>query len=549
MERQSGQDRYAEAETGDPPANQPQWPEAGDLWADDPVLRDHAGAAGADARLLPQEGQRLGSAEARAAGRMAERSPPTLERFDRRGARIERVAYHPAYHQLMRDGIDRGYAGLPWQGQPGGHASHAALVYMTSQVEPGVCCPMTMTYAAGAMLTGLPDLLGGITARCYDPSDQPWHAKRGLTFGMAMTEKQGGSDVRANLTRAEPDGEGYRLWGHKWFCSAPMSDGWLTLAQLPEGLSCFLVPRFLPGGGLNQVHLLRLKDKLGNRSNASAEVEYRGAWALPIGAPGDGVRAIIPMVHHTRLDTAMAPAGLMRAALAQAVHWARGRRVFGDLLVDQPLMRRVLAELVLDWEGATALGLRVAAAYDGGAPDAGFARVGVALAKFLSNKLAPQFIYECMECLGGMGFVEDTPLPMLYREAPLNSIWEGSGNVICLDVLRTLARDSGAAQALEAELDAARGGDAGYNRALAAFRQTWRFDRVDPGDARCFVEGVAQLLTASVLLRQAPGPVAEGYVSARLSGASDRGGGPSGRAYGTAAGLQTDALLARVGEV
>lgn len=533
-----------EGGAGGEPLNQPTWPDGGDLWAGDPVLRCHALAAGADAGILEASGARLGSAPLRQAGREAEANPPKLERFDRRGARIDRIAFHPAYHLLMEEGIAAGYAALPWEGGPGGYAAHAALVYLMTQVEPGVCCPLTMTCAAGAVLGPRPELVRGIAAGRYDGRALPWGQKDGLTFGMAMTEKQGGSDVRANLCRAEPDGEGVRLWGHKWFCSAPMSDGLVTLAQTDAGVGCFLVPRVLPDGGLNEVHLVRLKDKLGNRANASAEIEYHGAWALPLGAPGDGVRTIIPMVHHTRLDTAMAPPGLMRAALLQAVHWCRGRAVFGRNLVDQPLMRQVLAEMVLDWEGATALGLHVAAAYDRAGADpeaAAYARVAVALAKFLSNKLAPQLVYECMECLGGMGYVGDTPLPMLYREAPLNSIWEGSGNVICLDILRTLQKGPAAREALDRSLDAARGGDRGYDLALVAFRERWDAG-VEEGRARAFAEELAQLLTASVLLRQAPMPVAESYVALQL-------GGGCGRAYGTgpAGAVATDALLERVG--
>jgi putative acyl-CoA dehydrogenase len=317
---------------------------------------------------------------------------------------------------------------------------------------------MTMTYAAVPALKAAPELAADwvpkLTARDYDASVAPVTEKRAATLGMAMTEKQGGSDVRSNATRADRDGGAWRLTGHKWFCSAPMSDGFLTLAQTGSGLSCFLVPRWLPDGTRNAIHLMRLKDKLGNRANASAEIEYHGARAHLVGEEGRGIPAILTMVHHTRLDTAVAPAGLMRAALDHLGHWVTHRTAFQRRLIDQPLMRALLADLVLDWEGAAALAFHVARAFDD--PErAPFARIAVALAKFLNNKLAPRVIVEAMEGLGGMGYVEDTPLPMLYREAPLNGIWEGSGNVICLDILRTLGREPEAAALLAADLDAA----------------------------------------------------------------------------------------------
>ena len=315
--------------------------------------------------------------------------------------------------------------------------------------------------------------------------------------------------------------------------------GFLTLAQAPGGLTCFLVPRWLEGER-NSIHLMRLKDKLGNKSNASSEIEYHDALAYQLGEEGAGVRTILEMVHHTRLDTAMAPAGLMRAALSEAHHWVTHRSAFQRRLIDQPLMQAVLSDLVLDWEGALTLGMRVAQAFDGQTPEAkAFARIGVALAKFLNNKRCPVVVAEAMEVLGGMGYVEDTPLPLIYREAPLNSIWEGSGNVICLDVLRTLARDPLAAEVLQAELDSATGVDRGYDAALAAHRDRW------PGlppeaEARWYVERMALLLTASQLLRRAPGAVADGFIATRLSA-------ESGRIPGSVAGLDTDALLAGLG--
>jgi putative acyl-CoA dehydrogenase len=486
-----------------------------DLWSADPVLQAHAKGA-----AVQDVARRLGTAEVAEWGREANRRLPELRLFDAGGRRLDEVAFTDAYHRLMRLGLEAGYAAGPWTG--GTHLTHAAQVYLASQVEPGTCCPMTMTYAAvPALRAAAPDLAAHwvpkLTTCAYDPSVAPLSAKRAATLGMAMTEKQGGSDVRANTTRAEPAGEAWSLTGHKWFCSAPMSDGFLTLAQTDEGLSCFLVPRWREDGTRNAIHIQRLKDKLGNRANASAEIEYHGATAFLVGDEGQGVRAILRMVHHTRLDTAMAPAGLMRAALDHLAHWVMHRTVFQRRLADQPLMRSLLADLALDWEGATALGLHVARAFDDPAR-APFARLAVALAKYLNNKLAPRVIAEAMEGLGGMGYVEDTPLPMLYREAPLNGIWEGSGNVICLDILRTLAREPEAGAQLMADLDAARGADRRYDAVLDDHLARW------PGlpaeaEARWFAERTALLLTASVLIRQAPAPVADAFVATRLAGA------------------------------
>ena len=437
----------------------------------------------------------------REAARDAQTRKPELRLFDRGGRRIDEVHFHPGYHALMALGLEAGYAATAWDGT-GSHLKHAAMNYLMGQVEPGVCCPMTMTYAAVPALDADSDLAAlwrpRLTARAYDPSRRAAAEKTAVTLGMAMTEKQGGSDVRANSTWAEPDGGMYRLQGHKWFCSAPMCDGFLTLAHLPQGITCFLVPRWLPDGARNAFTILRLKDKLGNTANASSEIEYDGTLAHRLGEPGRGVQTIIEMVHHTRLDTATAPAALMRAALAEALHWARGRSVFQRRLIDQPLMRAVLADLALEAEGALRLALDVARAFDDPARRP-YARLTVALAKFLSNKRAPAMIYECMECLGGMGYVEDTPLPMLYREAPLNSIWEGSGNVICLDILRTLHREPQAKAQLDARLDAARGQDARFDAALDAHRARWP-GAVPEAQARWFAESLALLLTGAVMV-------------------------------------------------
>ena len=506
---------------------------ARDPWADDETLR---GLMGADAELAAF-GAALADPGVREAARDAQTRLPELRAFDRAGRRIDEVHFHPGYHRLMALGLEAGYAACAWQ-EGGSHARHAAFVYMLSQVEPGVCCPMTMTYAAVPALAA-DDALAALwrprlIAPGYDPTHRAVSEKSAATMGMAMTEKQGGSDVRANSTRAVPDGEGYRLTGHKWFCSAPMCDGFLTLAQAGGGLTCFLVPRWLPDGTRNPFNILRLKDKLGNRANASAEIEYANTYAHRLGEEGRGVATIIEMVHHTRLDTALAPAGLMRAALVEALDWAGGRTVFQRRLVDQPLMRAVLADLALDSEAALMLGLEVARAFD--EPERRpYARLAVALAKFQSNKRAPGMIYECMEVLGGMGYVEETPLPMLYREAPLNSIWEGSGNVICLDILRTLAREPAAGEQLNARLDTARGQEARFDAALAAHRNRW--PALPPeAEARWFGESLAQLLTAAVLIDRSP--IAEAYLAARLDG-------PRGQIAGAMQAMEAQAVLER----
>ncbi|MBW7923068.1 MAG: acyl-CoA dehydrogenase family protein [Rubellimicrobium sp.] len=525
-------------------ANQPPDPGDRDLWADDPLLRHFAGHAGADARALAAYGAALGTVELRQAARDANRNLPELRLFDAGGRRLDEVAFHPAWHRFMGLSAAAGYHSTPWEGAPGGHATHAAMVLLASEVEPGHCCPLTMT-AAGVPLLRAASGIGAawlpkVLARDHDPAVAPAGAKRALTLGMAMTEKQGGSDLRTNATRAERAGDLWRLTGHKWFCSAPMSDGFFTLAQTGAGLSCFLVPRWLEGGR-NGIRLMRLKDKLGNRSNASAEIEYDGALAHLVGDEGAGVRVILEMVHHTRLDTALAPVGLMRAALREALWWVTHRTAFQRRLIDQPLMRAVLADLTLDWAGALALGLHVARAFDGTTPEArAFARIGVAVAKVMANKLCPVVVAEAMEALGGMGYIEDTGLPLLYREAPLNGIWEGAANVICLDALRSLSREPLTAAVLAAELDAARGLAVEYDAALDLYRARWP-GPVPEAEARWFVERTGLLLGASVLLRHGPAALAEAFVATRLA--------PDGRGRlaGAVAGIDADAVLAAAG--
>ncbi|THH35874.1 DNA alkylation response protein [Aliishimia ponticola] len=499
--------------------NQPPAPGDRNLWQDDPVARQILRGSAAQDEALGRYGAQMGRAEMQAAARDANRHLPELRLFDTGGRRLDEVAFHPAYHRFLEISVGAGYAALPWEGAQNAHAQHACMVYMANQVEPGHSCPLAMTYAAVPVIRraeGLdPHWAAGLVSHEYDPSVRPAAQKRGLTLGMAMTEKQGGSDVRANTTMAVPDGAAWRLTGHKWFCSAPMSDGFLTLAQTSEGLTCFLVPRWLDGAR-NGIRLQRLKDKLGNRSNASSEIEYVDALAYAVGAPGDGVRTIVEMVHHTRLDTAMAPAGLMRAALREAHHWVTHRSVFQKRLIDQPLMQAVLADLSLDWAGSLALGLDVARHFGSDRPeDQAFARIGVAVAKYLANKLCPLVTVEAMEVMGGMGYIEDTPMPMLYREAPLNGIWEGSGNVICLDALRSLHRDPAAADALRNRLDGAMGLDATFDAALADYRARW--DKgVAEAEARWFVEQTGLLLSAAALMRSAPATVAEAFTATRL---------------------------------
>ncbi len=522
--------------------NQPAPRSETDLWADDPVLQDAVTSAGGDTDVAARAGATLGRADLREAGREAQRVKPELVAFDRTGRRLDEVRYHPAYHRLLSTAVELGYTALPWEGAAGGHVTHAAILYCLTQTEPGVCCPLTMTYAGVPALAANAGLEAvwrpRLTSRNYDPTAAPISDKESATMGMAMTEKQGGSDVRANTTTAQPDGDVYRLNGHKWFCSAPMSDGFLTLAQTAGGLTCFLVPRWLEGQR-NTINIMRLKDKLGNHANASVELEYVDALGWRLGGEGRGVATIIEMVHHTRLDCAVAPAALMRAAIDEAYWWARHRQAFKRLLVDQPLMQVVLADLVLDWEGAVALAFRAAHAFDqDGTEDRILARLVVALAKFLNNKRCVRVTYEAMECLGGAGYVEETPMPMLYREAPLNSIWEGSGNVICLDVLRTLVEEPLAGEMLGDELRSAAGVDRRYDEALAAHESRW------PGlpteqEARWFTESWANLLTASILVRFAPAPVADGYIATRVAG-------ERGHVVGSVAGLDTSALLARI---
>ena len=503
--------------------NQPPPFEPRDLWTDDLALREAVAREGASAfaSRLAAYGALAGD-ELYRLGFDANRDRPRLRTHDRHGRRIDTVEFHPAYHRLMEAAKAHGVAGLSWhEPGPGAHVARATLSYLHHQAEAGTSCPLTMTHAAVPVLQREPRLAhwaAKAAAPHYDPRDIPIADKAGITLGMGMTEKQGGSDVRANTTTATPRGDAYALVGHKWFFSAPMCDGFLVLAQAPAGLSCFLMPRRLDDGDRNAFRLMRLKDKLGDGSNASSEVEFTGAHAWRVGEEGRGVATIIEMVMLTRLDCMLGSAAEMRMALAQALHHAHHRRAFGKPLVAHALMRNVLADLALEAEAALVFALRVARAVDAAPHDAGeaaFARIATAAGKYWICKRAPAFVNEAQECLGGAGYVEDSILPRLYRQAPLNSIWEGSGNIQCLDVLRTLVREPGVLGVVDRELASAAGTDAAYD----AFVDRLRAALAATGEAgaRRLVERLALALQAAVLLR-AGSPVAPLFVRSRLAG-------------------------------
>lgn len=516
------------------------------LWADDVALADAVQREGGAAFIgaLQAYGGIAGDTLYRL-GFDANRDRPRLRTHDAQGHRIDTVEFHPAYHQLMDLAKRHGVAGLSWQdGRPGAHVARAALSFLHHQAEAGTSCPLTMTHAAVAVLRQDPllaDWAEKAAAPVYDPRDVPMADKAGITLGMGMTEKQGGSDVRSNTTRAELREDGsYALVGHKWFFSAPMSDAFLVLAQAPAGLTCFLMPRRLANGNRNAFRVMRLKDKLGDWSNASSEVELCGAWARRVGEEGRGVATIIGMVMMTRLDCMLGAAAEMRMALAQALHHTRHRSAFGRRLSEQPLMANVLADLAIESEAATAFAMRVARAVDQAphdAHEAAFARIATAVGKYWVCKRAAVFVNEAQECLGGAGYVEESMLPRLYRQAPLNSIWEGSGNIQCLDVLRALAREPQALPVLEAELETVSGIDASYDAAVQALRAVLSATPSE-AQARVVSERLALLLQAAVLLR-AQSPVAEAFVRSRLAG-------EHGMAFGTLPeGIDLHAVMAR----
>jgi putative acyl-CoA dehydrogenase len=524
------------------------------------ALRREGGAWAAE--RASEVGGFAGSSRAQLAGRQANENPPQLRTHDRFGDRIDEVEFHPAWHELLGAAVGFGLHASPWrEPRPGAHVARAAMFMAFSQAEAGVGCPISMTYSAIPALRRQPEVAAEWEPRLnslrYDGERlRPAPDKAGALCGMGMTEKQGGSDVRANTTTATPiDGGGpggeYELTGHKWFMSAPMCDAFLVLAQAEGGLSCLLLPRFTPDGERNAIHLQRLKDKLGNRSNASSEVEFRAAWARMIGEEGRGVATIIEMVNHTRLDCALGAATGMRAGTAQAIHHAQGRAAFGRLLVDQPLMQNVLADLAIESEAATIAAMRLARAFDeahagaeprsapgasgsaGSEPgadreDAGsdLRRIATPVLKYWLCKRAPGHAGEALECLGGNGYVEESGMPRLYRESPLNGIWEGSGNVQCLDVLRAIVRSPGSLEAYFGEVAEASGGERRLDAAAVALRDELADTDALEARARRVVERMALVLQGSLMVRFADPAVADAFCATRL-------GDDWGRAYGT----------------
>ncbi|MDP2618921.1 MAG: acyl-CoA dehydrogenase family protein [Hyphomicrobiales bacterium] len=534
-----------------------------ELFDADLPLREAARREGAgETADLSEFGRLLGTAQILEEGRIANVCAPTLHAFDASGNRRDRIEFHPAYHAFMRRSTTQGLHSAAWEHlltgkapAPSRFVRRLAGIYMMSEVEPGHLCPITMTHACVAPLIAEKRLseasvwLPKILSRAYDPAFKPMAEKQGVTIGMGMTEKQGGTDVRANTTKAEPAGEGeYRLTGHKWFMSAPMCDAFLMLAQAPGGLSCFFVPRFRPDGKINAIRLIRLKDKLGNRSNASCEVELAGAHGFLVGEEGRGVATIIEMVTLTRLDCAASSAGLMRWGLANALHHARHRSVFQKRLADQPMMQSVLADMALDVEAAVALAFRLGRAFDRAGKDeqeAAYARFMTPITKYWCCKITPRLACEAMECMGGNGYVEEAPLARLYREAPLNAIWEGSGNVMCLDMLRAFDKDRAAADGVLAGLFEAAGG----NMLITAALQQAGAILADAGraetQARFAVEQIA-LAAASVLLKEAaPGEVADSFITARLGGSFSYTYGAFGGSFGGAGSAEARAILKR----
>ena len=519
--------------------------------ADSPALLEalHREGAGWAEDELQAVGRLAGSAEAQEWGRLAEGHPPVLHSFDRYGNRIDEVEYDSAYHHLMEHAVGFGLHASPWSdGRPGAHVSRAAKFLAWTATDAGHGCPISMTYAVVPALRANPELSARyeplLTSRDYDFGSRPPLTKRGLIAGMSMTEKQGGSDVRANTTRAQPIADGsYRITGHKWFTSAPMSDLFLVLAQAPGGLSCFLMPRVLPDGSLNGMQVQRLKEKLGNKSNASSEIEYDDAVAWMVGDEGRGVRTIVEMVNMTRLDCTIGAAAGMQLGLFEAVHHATHRKAFGKYLIDQPLMRNVLADLAIETEAAIAVAMRLAGATDragqGDEREALFRRVGLASSKYYVCKRGPVHAAEAMECLGGNGYSEDSGMPRLYREAPVLSVWEGSGNVAALDTLRAMAKQPESVEVFFDELDAGGGADSRLDAAVGRLRhQLGDLDAMEHR-ARTIAESMAMALQGTLLVRFGHPAVADAYCASRL-------GGDWGVAFGTLpTGVDTSAILER----
>ena len=517
--------------------------------ADDPTLLaglERAGAGWASDELH-ELGRLAGGEQAQEWGRVVNENEPVLRTHDRYGHRIDEVEFHPYWHGLMTVAVSHGLHGTPWQDPRAGvHAARAAKFYVWGQVEAGHSCPISMTYAAIPALRANPELAARyeplLAATEYDFGLREPSTKRGLIAGMSMTEKQGGSDVRANTTTATPSADGsYTLVGHKWFTSAPMSDMFLTLAQAPGGLSCFLLPRVLPDGSRNPIRLQRLKDKLGNRSNASSEIEYDHAVGWLVGEEGRGVRTIIEMVNNTRLDCTLGSASGMRLGAVRAIHHATHRHAFGKALVDQPLMANVLADLVIESEAATTVAMRLAAAGDrrDDEQEQAFRRLGLAVSKYWVCKRAPMHAAEALECFGGNGYVEESGMPRLYREAPLSSIWEGSGNVAALDALRAMGKQPESVAAFFAEVEQAAGGDARLDDAVDRVRKELTDLDAIEYRARRVVEAMALVLQGSLLVRHGHPAVADAFCASRF-------GGDWGIAFGTLpAGVDTGAIIDR----
>lgn len=504
------------------------------LFTSNPALVEALAREGSasDHDRMASLGERLGSAEMFALGNAANRNPPELKLFDRFGRRRDEVEFHPAWHELMRRLVGEGLHTGPWsEPASAAHVARAAGYMLWAEIENGTQCPATMTYGAVPTLARQPEDFGEwlplLLSREYDPRFVAASEKRGALMGMGMTEKQGGSDVRSNTTRAVAAGAGgpgreYRLTGHKWFFSAPMCDAFLVLAQAPGGLSCFFVPRFLPDGTVNTLLLQRLKEKLGNHSNASSEVVFENTYGLLVGEAGRGVQTILEMGVYTRFDNATATTGLMRQCVAQAIHHASRRSAFGRLLIDQPLMRNVLADLALECESHIVLVMRLARAFDtqDDESESLLRRVLTPVAKYWVCKRAPTVIAESMEVLGGNGYIEEGPIARRYREAPLNSIWEGSGNIMCLDVLRAFAREPRTREVLDGVLAQSKGKDARYDR----FVDELLTELGDPTDvelrSRYVTQKIALAVQAAVLLAHGPDTSAEAFVTSRLSGAA-----------------------------
>ncbi len=508
--------------------NQP--PELGeyDLWATDPILPGAVadGGAGWAGEHLAQFGKRVGRSDVRAWGVAANTYEPVLRAYDRFGHRIDQVEFHPAWHELMNLAISEGVHSFHRNGREGSHVARAALMYLDGQMEQGHSCPVSMTSSVLPALRANPELSAVveplITSRSYDPTFRPWWEKPGILMGMGMTEKQGGSDVRTNTSVAEPlGGDEYEVTGHKWFTSAPMCDAFLILAQAPGGLTCFFLPRHRPDGSVNAIRIERLKDKLGNRSNASAELEFDGAWVRRVGEEGRGVKTIIEMVNGTRLDCTIGSAAIMRQAVTQAAHHVAHRSAFGDVLIDKPLMRSVIADLEVETEAATLVTMRVAAAFDRAETDeteAHLKRIVTPVGKYWVAKRCTPVVREALECLGGNGYVEESMMPRLFRESPLNAVWEGSGNVIALDLLRAMEKEPDSVEVFREEVGKARGADARFDAHLD------RLDRElaslsDPErEARRLAETMAIALAGSLVIRHGSPALVDAYLATRVAG-------------------------------